>query len=60
VDKETRAILQRISSTLDEMLAALKKPRNKFLGILEVAGAVVSVLAIIGIIETILNWFFGG
>ena len=59
VDKD-RKILLHISATLDEILAVLKKPRSRFLSILEVAGEIVSIVAIIGIIETILNWVLGG
>jgi hypothetical protein len=60
VGNEDRETVQHISDTLDEVLAVLKKPRNRFLSILEIAGAVVSVLALFGIIEIIRNWFFGG
>jgi hypothetical protein len=60
VAKENREILQHISATLDEVLVILKKPRNKALRILEIGGEVVSILAILGIIEVVINWFFGG
>ncbi|MCL2763794.1 MAG: hypothetical protein FWD40_00745 [Treponema sp.] len=60
MENEEYKILQHISDTLDEILAFMKKPKNIFLRILEVAGAVVSVLAIIGIAEIIYNLVFGG
>jgi hypothetical protein len=60
VEKEDRETMRHISNTLDEVLVVLKKPGNKFLRALEIAGAVVSVMAILGIIEIVRNWFFGG
>ena len=58
--KEDRKLIQHISNTLDEVLAVLKKPENKYIKALEFAGTVVSVLAVISIVETILRWIFGG
>ena len=52
--------IQHISDTLDEVLVFLKKPSNKFIRALDIGGAVVSVLAILGIIEIIRNWILGG
>ena len=60
MEKEDRETLRHISDTLDEVLAVLKKPGNKFIRALDIAGTVVSVLAILGIIEIIRNWIFGG
>ena len=52
--------IQHISDTLDEVLVVLKKPGNKFIRVLEIAGAVVGVMAILGIIDIIRNWILGG
>jgi len=60
MEKEDRETIKHISSTLDEVLAIMKKPRSLFQRILETAGAVISVLAILGIIDIILKWFIGG
>jgi preprotein translocase subunit Sss1 len=60
LDREERETIQHISDTLDEVLVVLKKPDNKFMKVLEVAGAVVSVLAILGIVDVIRTWVFGG
>ena len=58
-DKDSKT-LEHISGTLDEMLAVLKKPENRASKVIEMAGAVVSVLSILGIIEIVRNWIFGG
>ena len=60
MESEDRKLLQHISNTLDEVLVVLKKPENKFVKALELAGTIVSVLAIISIIEALLKWIFGG
>ena len=60
MEQEDRETLQHISDTLDEMLLVLKKPANKVIIALEVSAAIVSILAIIFIIEAILRWIFGG
>jgi hypothetical protein len=60
VEKEDRETIRHISATLDEMLAVLKKPENRAGKVIETAGAVVSVLSILGIIEIVRNWIFGG
>ena len=60
MENEDRKIIQHMSDTLDEVLEIMKKPKNMFVKVLEIAGAVVSVLAILGVIEVIRNWIFGG
>ena len=60
MEEEVRKAILHIRDTLVEVLVVLKKPENKFMKALEVAGAAVSVLAILGIIDIIRNWFFGG
>jgi hypothetical protein len=60
VEKETLDIMQHMSDTLDEVLVVLKKPGSKFMRVLEVFGAVVSVLAILGLIDIVRNWIIGG
>jgi hypothetical protein len=60
VEQKDQETIRHISDTLDEVLVVLKKPMNKFMKVLEVAGGVVSVLAILGIIDIILNWIIGG
>jgi len=60
MENEDRRIVQHISDTLDEVLVIMKKPDNTFMKVLEIAGTIASVLAILGVIEIIRNWFFGG
>ncbi|MDR1868802.1 MAG: hypothetical protein LBQ82_02325 [Treponema sp.] len=60
MDKEDRDTIKHISGTLDEILAFLKKPENRLLKVLEVGGAVASVLAVLGIIDIIIKWVIGG
>ena len=60
MEKEDREILGHISETLDEMLGVLKTPANKFLRGLEIGGAIVSIFAIVGIVDIIRNWILGG
>ena len=60
MEKEWKDILKHISETLDEILLILKKPENKFIKVLDISGAVVSVLAILGIVEIIKKWIQGG
>jgi len=58
--KEDQEIVKHISDTLDEVLVVLKRPKNLFLRIFEIGAMVISVLAIIGIIDIILKWIKGG
>jgi len=60
MEKEDRDIIKHISNTLDEMLIILNKPANRFLRGLEIAGGIVSVFAIIGIVDIIVKWILGG
>ena len=60
MEKEERETLRHIGKTLDEILAVLKTPPNRFIKVLEIAGAIVSIFAGIGIIEIIRKWIFGG
>jgi hypothetical protein len=60
LDKEDRDILKHISEMLDKILAVLIKPPNKFARTSEFIATVVTILGIIGIVDVIKNWFFGG
>jgi len=60
LEKEDRETIKHISATLDEILTFLKKPENKLLKVLEVGGAIASVLAVLGIVDLILKWIIGG
>jgi len=60
MDREDKETLQHMSNTLDEVLLVLKKPDNKFIRVLEIGGTIVSILAVLGIIEIIRNWIIGG
>jgi hypothetical protein len=60
VDKEDRGTIQHISDTLDEMLAVIKTPPNRFERIINIIAAIVGTVTIIGVIDIIRNWFFGG
>ena len=59
MDKEDKETLNHISKTLDEVLLVLSRPTNKFIKAVEIAGTVVSIFAIIGIIDIIKNWLGG-
>ena len=59
MDKD-RDILQHISATLDEVLAVMKTPPNQFERIINIIAAIVGAVTIIGVIDIIRNWFFGG
>ena len=60
MDKKDSENIQHISDTLDEVLLVLKKPPNRFVRAFDIGASVVSVMAIIFIIEAILKWIFGG
>jgi hypothetical protein len=60
LEKEDREVIQHMSDTLDEVLVVLKKPGNRFIRVLDIIGAVVSVLAILGIIDIVRDWIIGG
>ena len=60
LEKKDSENLQHISDTLDKVLVVLNKPANKGVRAFEIGGAVVGVLGIIHIFETILKWIFGG
>lgn len=53
-----KVITQLVDSNkkLDVIIGIMNKPDNKFGKILETAGAVVSILGILSIIEIIRNW----
>jgi hypothetical protein len=42
------------------VLVVLKTPTNKFIKALEIGGTIVSIFAIIGIVDIIRNWISGG
>jgi preprotein translocase subunit Sss1 len=58
-DKDSKT-LEHISATLDEVLAVIKKPRNRFLRILDIGAAGIGVLGVLNIAETIIKWITGG
>jgi hypothetical protein len=58
-DKDSK-ILERISNTLDEVLAVLKKPENRFRRILDIVAAVITVFGILNIAEIVIKWLTGG
>jgi len=60
LQQEDRETLSHIDKTLDKILAILSKPAKIGVRALEIAGAVVSVLGILSIIDIIRNWIFGG
>jgi len=60
VDTENRVILQHISATLDEMLVVLKTQPSRFERLASTGAAIVGTITIVSVIETILNWIFGG
>jgi hypothetical protein len=60
LEKKDSENIQHISDTLDEVLAVLKKPVNKFLRVLEIGGTIVSIFAILSVIDIIRIWIFGG
>ncbi|MDR2951789.1 MAG: hypothetical protein LBU82_00955 [Treponema sp.] len=49
-----------MSETLDKILVVLSKPEKIVVKALEIAGAVVSVLDILSIIDIIRSWIIGG
>ena len=51
--------LKRLNKSVDEILDILRKPGNKAGKILETAGAIVTVLGILSIIEILRNWLGG-
>jgi preprotein translocase subunit Sss1 len=51
--------LEMINSKLDTIINIMKKPGNKFIGILEVVAAGISVLGILSIMDIIRNWIGG-
>ena len=60
MEQEDRETIRHMSETLEKILAVLLKPEKMGVRALEIAGAVVSVLGILSIIDIIRNWFFGG
>ena len=60
MEKEDREIIRHISATLDEMLAVLKKPENKFFKLMEIVGNAVGIIGILAIVDILRNWISGG
>ena len=60
MDDNDRKIFEHISETLDEVLAALKKPENKFLRLMEVVGNAVGIIGILAVVDVVKNWILGG
>lgn len=60
MEKEDREIIRHISATLDEMLAVLKKPENKFFKLMEIVGNAVGIIGILAIVDILCNWISGG
>jgi preprotein translocase subunit Sss1 len=52
--------LEHINETLEGMLEFMKKPESKFLKVLEVTGAGVSILGVLSVIDIIRTWITGG
>jgi hypothetical protein len=52
--------LDDINKTLTGILQSLNKPENKVMAGFKLAGAVVSALGILGIIEIVRRWLTGG
>ena len=52
--------LDNINKTLEKMLTVMEKPESPFLRILSIAGMFASFLAIIHVIDTIMNWIKEG
>ena len=46
-----------INHTLEKMLAVMRRPDNRFMRVLLIAGAIVGALGIIQVIDTVLKWF---
>lgn len=49
-----------MSETLDEVLAVMKKPGNKFVRALDIIAAVITVLSLLSIVDIVKKWVFGG
>ncbi|GHV74289.1 hypothetical protein AGMMS49940_15910 [Spirochaetia bacterium] len=49
-----------INKTLEGILETMKKPENRFVKALTIAGAGVGVLGMIHIVDTIIKWISGG
>jgi hypothetical protein len=60
MEKEDRETVKHMSETLDRILVVLSKPEKIVVKALEIAGAVVSVLGILSIIDIIRSWIIGG
>jgi preprotein translocase subunit Sss1 len=52
--------LERMNKTLEGILDFMKKPESTINKVLEYGGAGVSILGILGIVDIIRNWIFGG
>jgi flagellar motor component MotA len=52
--------LDQINKTLEKMVNAMKTPKNKFQTMLEYCGAGVGILGIVGTVDIIKTWMFGG
>jgi preprotein translocase subunit Sss1 len=51
--------IRHINKTLEGILAVMKRPENKIMQILEIAGAGVGILGIISIADIIRKWITG-
>lgn len=58
--KEVIGLLNEINSKMDEIISAIKYPKNAVEKVLEYGGAGVSILGILSIIDIIRTWIFGG
>jgi hypothetical protein len=52
--------LDNINGTLEKMLAAMQKPKNKFIQILEVFTLIVTALGVLYFVDLIRRWILGG
>jgi len=50
------AELAELNKKADVIIDIMKKPENKFIKVLEIAGTVITVMSILSVIEVIRNW----
>ena len=50
------AELAELNKKVDVIIGIMQKPENRFLKVLEIAGAVIAVLSLLGIIDIIRRW----
>jgi len=48
--------LEEISGKLDVIIGIMRKPENRFIRVLEIAGTIITVVSLLSVIDTLRQW----